>query len=373
MSNLRDRLRRIQEQKSQKPIQMTIDTGSNEKREKDFYLSALTKCGWESCGYCVLKRKVNVKSPYKSIKTLPFTLPVLIPDLRSIKLPSIENFIFFDLETTGLSSGSGTVAFLAAFGQKISNLFQITQYLLLDYPGLNDFLENVLSHFSNNEKIIVSFNGKCFDSQILKTMCIMNRIPTPEYFHVDLLHPARRLWKRIINNCSQSSIETNILGLDRSGDISGALAPEIWFDFIKTGKTEKLNQICDHNKADITGLASILSAMIDIAKDPLNVKYKFDIEKLALYWRKYSRISDNNPENEIIKKGNKLLKYAAEEKYPKAVYIYGYDQMKNNNYSESLKFVNFGLKLFEKDTIWHKKLIRRAENLKRKINRLNKL
>jgi len=276
---------------------------------------------------------------------------------------------FFDLETTGLSGGSGTVAFLAAFGRILSNTLRITQYLLLDYTGQDDFLENVLSRFANEKSIIITFNGKSFDSQILKTMCIMNRKNPPEYNHVDLLHPCRRLWKTIIKDCSQSSIETKIIGLDRTGDISGEFAPDIWFDFIKTGKTERLIQICDHNKADISGLASILAVIIKIAKDPFNNQC-YDIERIALYWRKYSRCLEESKINEQLKElGKNLLKYAAEKEYPKAVYLYGYDQMRNNNFDESLKFVNIGINLFEKDSIWHNKLIRRKKILIKKINR----
>jgi len=399
MSNLRDRLRRIQEQKTSEPIQITI----NKKQSKDnkehitknienltenkkerikndeFDFSDLTNNGWEVCGYKVLKREVNVKSPLKKIKTLPTALPVLISDLNANNIPLLEDFIFFDLETTGLSGGSGTVAFLAAFGQVFSNtvrgkrgyMMRLTQYLLLDYPGQNDFLENVLAHFKNEKSIIVTYNGKCFDSQILKSMCIMNRITPPEYSHVDLLHPSRRLWKRIIQDCSQSSVETKIIGLDRSGDISGALAPDIWFDFIKTGNTEWLIKICDHNKADILGLAAILSTIISIADDPFNDKYKFDIERLALYWRKYLR-KNKNISAKIETTGNKLIKFTAEKKCPKSVYLYAYDQQLDKNYKESLKFVNLGLEIFEKESKWHEKLKRRKERLIRIINRLKK-
>ena len=374
MSNLRDRLRRIQKQKTSIPeININKEQRAENKRQKKandgFDLSNLTNNGWETCGYYVLKREVCLKSSFKTIETLPYALPVFIPDLKRKDNLSLEDFVFFDLETTGLSGGSGTVAFLAAFGQIISGKLRMTQYLLLDYPGQNDFLENVLSHFVNEKTIIVTFNGKSFDSQILKSMCIMNRIKPPEYFHVDLLHPCRRLWKKTIQNCSQSSIETKIIGIDRTGDISGEFAPDIWFDFIKNGKTERLIQICDHNKADISGLAAILSTIISIAKDPFNDKQIFDIERIALYWRKYSRsLEESNTSEQLKNSGNKLLKYAAVKEHPNAVYLYGYDQMRNKNYNESLKYVNIGLNLFEKDSIWYLKLIRRKERLEKYLN-----
>ena len=366
MANLRDRLKRIKEQKDSVPAR------KEESREQDQNPLILLEQGWVSCGFKVIKRDVNLPSPFELIKNLPPSLAVLVNDLAGRKLPDIKDFLFFDLETTGLSGGAGTVAFLAAFGRIVSgSKLRITQYLLLDYPGENDFLENVLSEFKNKESVIVSYNGKCFDSQIIKTRCLMNRMKIPEYWHVDLLHPARRLWKNIIADCSQASVETKIMGIDRSGDIPGSLAPEIWFEFLKTGKTERLIGICDHNKADISGLAKILSAVISIAADPFNMKYRFDLERLALYWRQYIRKISRyqalqTTDEELQATGENLLHLAAEKDYPQAVYVYGFDQMRKRNYARALEYVNRGLRIFEQGLIQHDKLLRRKELLKRK-------
>jgi autonomous glycyl radical cofactor GrcA len=259
-------------------------------------------------------------------------------------LPKIENFLFFDLETSGLSGGAGTVAFLAAFGRFVKKTdsisLRITQYLLLDYPGENDFLEALLGEFNNKEQIIVSYNGKCFDSQILKTRCLMNRIQPPDYFHADLLHPARRLWKTVLDDCSQGTIETNIIGLDRTGDIPGALAPEIWFDFLKTSNAERLMGICDHNCRDIAGLAEILCAMSVIAEDPIISvkKYRYDIEQLALRWRAFLRQSGGDYGNLNIT-GTELLRIAVKQKYPRASLIYAMDQLRGGKYHEGRKLL----------------------------------
>jgi hypothetical protein len=139
----------------------------------------------------------------------------------------------------------------------------------------------------------------------------MNRIKPPRYFHADLLHPARRLWKNIIQDCSQSSVEIKITGIDRSGDIPGSLAPEIWFEFLKTGRTDRLTGICDHNCADILGLASILSAMISIAADPFYSGNSYDVDRIALYWRDFCR-RQNDIELQVT--GDKLLRFAADSK-----------------------------------------------------------
>jgi uncharacterized protein YprB with RNaseH-like and TPR domain len=345
MANLRDRLRRIQEQKKTGTAQTPRPVADQSSIDISFF----EKKGWTLCGYMSLKREIILSAPEELPEKLPPALNILIPDLERIckngkPLPKIEDFLFFDLETSGLSGGAGTVAFLAAFGsfvKKSGNLsLRITQYLLLDYPGENDFLEALLGEFDNKEQIIVSYNGKCFDSQILKTRCLMNRMKPPEYFHADLLHPARRLWKTVLDDCSQGTIETNILGLDRTGDIPGALAPDIWFDFLKTGNAERLMGICDHNCRDIAGLAAILRAMSFIADDPLSTvkKYRYDIEPLALRWRLFLRHT-NVTDNDLHITGINLLHLAVKQKYPRVSLVYAMDQLRGGNFNEGRKLL----------------------------------
>ena len=366
--NLRDRLKRIHEQKKNaEPSQKVVSKPS----------VSVSLPGWQPCGFQVSKREVKVDTPLKLHKKLPLALPIVIPDfnLCASFVPSCEitaeNFLFFDLETTGLSGGAGTVAFLAAFGRLTSGgKLHITQYLLLDYPGENDFIQAALSEFKK-QSVIVSYNGKCFDSQILKTRCLMNGIKPPEYAHADLLHPARRLWKNVIHDCSQASVETRILGLDRSGDIPGALAPEIWFEFLKTGRTDRLTGICDHNISDISGLAVMLSAMISIAADPFAaMEIRYDIERLALHWRKYSR---RNADNDLMQTGNKLLEFITQSDFPEnskaaALRILAIDSERRlKDYNAAYEFTKRGLELKKADQYFQDDFNRRIERLEKKM------
>jgi uncharacterized protein YprB with RNaseH-like and TPR domain len=249
--------------------------------------------------------------------TLPLVLPeglsFLIPDIARFNsenqgaMPGVEDILFFDLETTGLSGGAGTVAFLAACGRFVSprtgsagapagefSALEITQFLLLDYPGEVDFLDAVLGSLSS--RVLATYNGKAFDSQILKIRCLMNGMSPPLLSQLDLLHPSRRLWKQVLPNCSQALIETAILGLDRSGDLPGSLAPDIWFEFLRSGgQADRAGQcqrallgICDHNIKDIFGLASLFRAFVSIAAAPLEARrgFRCDAGQLALCWRR---------------------------------------------------------------------------------------
>jgi hypothetical protein len=263
---------------------------------------------------------------------LPRTLGILVPDLLRYGPvpPGMGDLLFFDLETTGLSTGPGVVAFLAAFGRLAGDSLRVSQYLLLDYPGEADFLAALLGEFApaspgGPPPLVVSYNGKSFDTQLLRTRCLMQGLSPPDYAQADLLHPSRRLWKRTLQSCSQASVETAALGLDREGDLSGALAPDIWFSFLKTGDPAELAGVWEHNARDIFGLLGILCALCRIAEDPFRggARFRCDGESLALWWRRAIRVHGEGafgPGTALA--GEALLRAAAEAGQGRAAYVY---------------------------------------------------
>jgi uncharacterized protein YprB with RNaseH-like and TPR domain len=350
--NLRDRLKRIRE----------IKTG-NENRQADRAAVVEFPAGeggapksafppeWEPSGFKVLKRTVERKLAFTVPRSFPRALAILVPDLfRLEKTPLPAELLFFDLETTGLSGGAGTGAFLAAFGRFVQAgggfSLQVTQYLLLDYPGEPDFLDSLLPEFrgdyaDSGPPLVVSYNGKSFDSQILKTRCLMNGFNPPEYSHADLLHPVRRLWKNVLPDCSQSTVETAILGLDRTGDTPGAMAPDIWFSFLRTEDPAGLTGICDHNVKDIAGLASVFLVLAEIADSPLAAAGRFnvDFEVVALKWRELLIKAPGFFGETEKKLGKDLMKSAVKQNYPRAVYVQALDLLRNDSRPEGVRLL----------------------------------
>lgn len=335
-SDLRSRLRRIRAAEVSGKPGIPSGTAGSARPAAEAPLSAPPELGpgWTRAGYLTMKRTLLLDAPHLP-PVFPPSLGILVPDLLRYTPGEAgpKALLFFDLETTGLSSGAGVVAFLAAFGRLASvageTKLEVAQYLLLDYPGEDDFLEAVLGEFRREEDgcppLTVTYNGKTFDAQVLKTRCLMQGRPPPVFFHADLLHPARRLWKRILPSCSQGEIETAVLGLDRTGDTPGAMAPDIWFAFLKTGETAALGGICDHNVRDISGLARLFGALVRIAEDPLRAHslYSYDLESLALHWRKVCRPKRKTGERflfggEIPETGKTLLSAAASQGCPLA-------------------------------------------------------
>ena len=356
--NLKARLALIREsgKKEEKPGEVARKTSAVSKGQEPLSMSDWS--GWSEAGFMTLKREKYMQLPFSLPAAFPETLAIVVPDLvHAGHIPSPGEFLFFDLETTGLSGGAGTVAFLAAFGRFIpikerdcnSPGLVITQYLLLDYPGEPDFIENIVKELSVSfPPVLVSFNGKCFDSQILKNRCLMNGIMVPRYLHADLLHPARRLWKSRLPDCSQATIEVSVLGLERADDISGARAPDIWFSFLRSGINRELLLVCEHNVKDICGLASLFLVLGKIAAAPLESRkfFKFDEEAFALIWHKASK--NRELYQNCGKIAELLLKNAAENGFPRAAFALALEYFKKGHSGKGRSLM---LKLVE-DNSW---------------------
>lgn len=278
------------------------------------------RSGWERIFPLVLRRVLGVDLSAAAPAALPPQFAALCPrDGRAFPGGSgapLESLLLFDLETTGLSGGAGTVAFLAAFGRfRPGAKLEIVQYLLLDYPGESEFIDAVLAEFSG-DPVLVTYNGKSFDSQILRTRCVMNGVFPPDPPHLDLVHPARRLWRRILGSCSQVDVEAGILGIRREGDLPGSEAPDAWFEYLKTGSAGRLEAIADHNGRDIGGLVGILLRMADIAEDPVaavDSGAAVDPEALALVWLRSSAVLPD-----LREPARALLERAAGRGFPRA-------------------------------------------------------
>ncbi len=181
-----------------------------------------------------------------------------------------EDILFIDTETTGLAGGTGTVPFLIGAGYFEGNDFIIRQYFMRDFPDepavLHDF-EDLLRGF----KAVSSFNGKCFDVPLIHARYMMNRMNTRilDLPHVDLLYPARRFWRNVLPDCRLGTIEEQILGHKREGDIPGELIPYVYFDFVRGQRLERMKPVLHHNNEDIATLAMMTARICCMLREPL--------------------------------------------------------------------------------------------------------
>jgi uncharacterized protein len=187
----------------------------------------------------------------------PATIPVLTgePELVGFDL---KEAVFLDTETTGLAGGAGTAAFLIGIGYVQRSRFVVRQYFMRDYHEEAALLEALAQQLEGFRRI-VTFNGKMFDVPLLDARYRLNRgrFPLAEAPHLDLLHPARRLWKLRLDSCRLQSLEVELLGLRRVGDIPGDQIPTIYFDWVRRRDGRALARVFEHNRQDILSLAAL--------------------------------------------------------------------------------------------------------------------
>jgi uncharacterized protein len=186
--------------------------------------------------------------------------------------------LFLDLETTGLAGGAGTYAFLvgcgwfeppsplASAGQ--AAFFRTRQFFLTDFGAERALLE-ALGELAGNLACIVTYNGKTFDLPLLETRFSLQRMPTPfaEIAHVDMLHPARRMWRQDEVECRLTYLEQALCGHEREGDVPGFEIPSRYFQYVRSGDARPLQAVFEHNRLDVVSLAMLTARATQLLEE----------------------------------------------------------------------------------------------------------
>lgn len=206
----------------------------------------------------------------------------LIPIGWSGKRFDLNRTCFLDTETTGLSGGAGTVAFLVGVGYCMGDGFCVDQFFMSDYsdePEMLMELGRLLERFDS----IVTFNGNRFDLPLLSTRYLMNRMEDPiaALQPLDLLLASRRLWKLRLGSCRLAKLEERVLGIHREGDLPGSEVPQRYFDYLKSGDMLLIEDILKHNKQDIVTLGRLLAVLTDSYGAPEQLTERMDLFSAA--------------------------------------------------------------------------------------------
>jgi uncharacterized protein YprB with RNaseH-like and TPR domain len=190
-------------------------------------------------------------------------------DERLVDL-GLRRFCFLDTETTGLSAGSGTMAFIVGIGFFVSDGFELRQFFLRD-PGDEPAMVEALEELFPGFEALVSFNGRAFDVPIIENRLILARVtPTLRHMpHLDLLHPARRLWRYALSSCALTSLEREVLGVRRElADVPSGLIPYLYRDYLRTGDARDMKRVLYHNKIDILSMVTLAVCLCRAYADP---------------------------------------------------------------------------------------------------------
>jgi uncharacterized protein YprB with RNaseH-like and TPR domain len=168
-----------------------------------------------------------------------------------------QQCIFIDLETCGLS---GSALFLVGVLRPIEGALAVELLFARNYAEENAVLASLWKRI-DEQSVIVTFNGKSFDWPMVvdrsrrHLMFRGQRLPKPK--HLDMLHPARRRWKKDLPDCKLQTLEQRICGRSRVGDIPSSQIPAAYREYIRTGFEREMDSILLHNATDLVTLLDV--------------------------------------------------------------------------------------------------------------------
>ena len=170
-----------------------------------------------------------------------------------------SHLLFVDLETTGIAGGAGTYAFLVGCAWFAGGTFRTRQFFLSSFTAERALLEAV-GDVAATAGTVVTYNGKSFDLPLMETRFALHRLPTPfaGMPHVDMLHPARRMWREPAPaTCRLVTLEQQLCGYVREGDVAGFEIPARYFHYVHAGDARPLTAVFEHNRLDLLSLALV--------------------------------------------------------------------------------------------------------------------
>jgi len=170
-----------------------------------------------------------------------------------------EHLLHFDTETTGLAGGTGTRAFMIGASDWCEGELRVRQ-LYMTTMAAEPAMLRLFATWVHGDTVLVSYNGKSYDAPLLATRYRLARMPNPlaGLTHVDLLHPMRRRYRHVWENCKMQTAERRLLRIVRDDDLPGSEAPQAWLTYLRGGSSNNLIRVAAHNLQDVRSLSGLL-------------------------------------------------------------------------------------------------------------------
>ena len=213
------------------------------------------------------------------LRLIETTLPMPAPDYalslafakRHEESVNPRHLLFFDTETTGLAGGTGTRAFMVGAADWHRDPLQgdglrVRQLLMTTMAAETAMLDTFAGWLQEKPTVLSSYNGRCYDSPLLKTRYRLARKPDPitPLDHVDLLFPTRRRYRGTWENCRLATIERELLRIVREDDLPGSEAPAAWLNYLRGGSARNLRRVAAHNHQDVVTLALLMIRLVEV-------------------------------------------------------------------------------------------------------------
>ena len=220
----------------------------------------------------------------------PSMLAPLYPAYQLERCPDFRRSAFLDIESTGLGGGASIYAFMVGVGTfephdrdsdgTADSLTFVVRQFFMRHPGEEPALLTALADLLHGCHSLVTFNGRSFDAPLLRGRyryagrflpANVGRPPTLDDSapHLDLLHPARRLWRKRLGSCALSNLERKVLGFARTeSDVPGSLIPQLYADYLRDGDGRMMQRVFYHNREDIVSMAVLAEVICSAFAEP---------------------------------------------------------------------------------------------------------
>jgi uncharacterized protein YprB with RNaseH-like and TPR domain len=166
-----------------------------------------------------------------------------------------------DLETCGLA---GAALFLIGLLRHVDGRPTVELLLARNYAEEAAVLASLWQRVADSE-VLLTFNGKTFDWPMVIERSVRHRLraisPRDRFVHVDILHHARRRWRKQLPNCRLQTLEWHVCRRRRTADIPSNCIPAVYAEYVRTGFERDMDTVLHHNALDLVTLFDLALRM----------------------------------------------------------------------------------------------------------------
>jgi uncharacterized protein YprB with RNaseH-like and TPR domain len=186
---------------------------------------------------------------------------VMSPDFLAFARALPDRALVLDLETCGLA---GSALFLIGVLRQRDGTPTVELLLARNYAEERAVLESLWTLIEHHD-VLVTFNGKTFDWPMVLDRSARHRfekeITGRRLAHLDVLHHARRRWRRVLPDCRLLTLERLICRRGRIADVPGNQIPAIYANYVRTGNERAMDAVLYHNALDLVTLFDLALRM----------------------------------------------------------------------------------------------------------------
>jgi uncharacterized protein YprB with RNaseH-like and TPR domain len=179
---------------------------------------------------------------------------ILEPEFAYLVGALPDRAVGLDLETCGLA---GSALFLIGLFRQIDGQQTVELLLARNYSEEPAVLATLWETIADHQ-VLLTFNGKSFDWPMVVERSIRHRLNgnsiRDQFLHIDILHHARRRWRKQLPNCRLQTLEQHVCRRHRTDDIPGHRIPAVYADYVRTGFERDMDSVLHHNALDLVTL-----------------------------------------------------------------------------------------------------------------------